>query len=247
MQMAVEKPGPPVFSYNFFFFCAQGQGRVWLITAVTGELETSDKFSIEFVRVEITSPSHVDRWNQRQYFQYRHVNIDYHILTSRLIEAYICGWSMLNRKSRSRSQSLLPLPDLSRKIEGDYSQGTYQQAWSIKLIGKTAKVYIGQTSRALRSRTREHKRAIFTGDRNSLLTQHYIQNSHDFDIDDVTIIDRCSQWSKSVALNSRTANTFTFLTFTRPLAIPSDVSAALLKHSFAFVSHLCWMKKVIVF
>ena len=32
-------------------------------------------------------------------------------------------------------------------------------------------------------------------------------------------------------------NAFTFLTFTRPLAIPSDVSAALLKHSFAFVSH----------
>ena len=37
------------------------------------------------------------------------------------------------------------------------------------------KVYIGQTSRALRSRTREHKRAIFTGDRNSLLTQHSIK------------------------------------------------------------------------
>ena len=32
-------------------------------------------------------------------------------------------------------------------------------------------------------------------------------------------------------------NTFTFLTFTRPLAIPSDISAALLKLSFAFVSH----------
>ena len=32
-------------------------------------------------------------------------------------------------------------------------------------------------------------------------------------------------------------STFTFLTFTRPLAIPSDVSAAILKHSFAFVSH----------
>ena len=31
-------------------------------------------------------------------------------------------------------------------------------------------------------------------------------------------------------------NTFTFLTFTRPLAIPSDVSAALLKHSLAFVA-----------
>ena len=32
-------------------------------------------------------------------------------------------------------------------------------------------------------------------------------------------------------------NTFTFLTFTRPLAIPSDVSATLLKLSFAIVSH----------
>ena len=34
-------------------------------------------------------------------------------------------------------------------------------------------------------------------------------------------------------------NTFTFLTFTRPLAIPSDgaISVALLKHSFVFVSH----------
>ena len=43
-----------------------------------------------------------------------------HTLTRRLIEAQLhLRWSMLNRKSRSRSQSLLPLPDLSRKIEGD--------------------------------------------------------------------------------------------------------------------------------
>ena len=55
------------------------------------------------------------------------------------------------------------------------------------------KVYIGKTSRALRSRTREHKRAIFTGDRHSLLTQHCIQNNHEFDLDDVKIIDRCLQ------------------------------------------------------
>ena len=62
------------------------------------------------------------------------------------------------------------------------------------------KVYIGQTSRALRSRTREHKRAIFTGDRNSLLAQHCIKHNHDFDLDDVKIIDRCSQWSKRLFL-----------------------------------------------
>ena len=103
------------------------------------------------------------------------------------------------------------------------------------------KVYIGQTSRALRSRTREHKRAIFTGDKNSLLAQHCKNHNHDFDLDDVKIIERCSQWSKRLFLEAwhliPLMNTFTFLTFTRPLAIPSDVSATLLKLSFAFVSH----------
>ena len=64
------------------------------------------------------------------------------------------------------------------------------------------KGYIGQTSRALRSTTREHKRAIFTGDRNSLLTQHCIKDNHNFDLDDVKIIDRCSQWSKRLFLES---------------------------------------------
>ena len=52
------------------------------------------------------------------------------------------------------------------------------------------------------SRTREHKRAIFTGDRNSLLTQHCIKNNHNFDLDDVKIIDRCSQWSKRLFLEA---------------------------------------------
>ena len=59
------------------------------------------------------------------------------------------------------------------------------------------KVYIGQTSRAL-----EHKRAIFTGDKNSLLAQHFIKNSHEFDLDDVKIIDRCFQWSKRLFLEA---------------------------------------------
>ena len=45
------------------------------------------------------------------------------------------------------------------------------------------KVYIGQTSRALRARTREQTRAIFTGDKNSLLAQHSMQNKHKFDFD----------------------------------------------------------------
>ena len=64
------------------------------------------------------------------------------------------------------------------------------------------KVYIGQTSRALRSRTREHKRAIFTGDKNSLLTQYCVENNHDFDLDDVKVIDRCCQWGKRLFLEA---------------------------------------------
>ena len=61
---------------------------------------------------------------------------------------------------------------------------------------------VGQTTRNLRSRTREHKRGIFTGVKNSLLAQHCIQNNHEFDLDDVKITDRCSQWSKRLFLEA---------------------------------------------
>ena len=65
------------------------------------------------------------------------------------------------------------------------------------------KVYIGQTSRDLRSRTRENKRAIFKGVKNSLLVQHCIQNNHEFDLDDLKIIDLYIQWSKRLILEAR--------------------------------------------
>ena len=38
------------------------------------------------------------------------------------------------------------------------------------------------------------------GDRNSLLGQHCIKHNHDFELDNVKIIDRCSQWSKRLFL-----------------------------------------------
>ena len=52
------------------------------------------------------------------------------------------------------------------------------------------KLYIGQTSRALRSRTKEHKRAALTCDKNSLLAQHCMKNNHKFDFNNVKVIDR---------------------------------------------------------
>ena len=64
------------------------------------------------------------------------------------------------------------------------------------------KVYIGQTLRALRSRTRAHKRAVYPGDKNSLLAQECLQNNHEFDFDHVKIIDRCSEWSRRLSLEA---------------------------------------------
>ena len=58
-------------------------------------------------------------------------------------------------------------------------------------------VYIGQISRALKTRKREHSRAIATPDRNSLLAKHTLQTGHNFDLDNITIIvDKCPQWNR---------------------------------------------------
>ena len=39
-------------------------------------------------------------------------------------------------------------------------------------------------------------------DKKTLLAQHCIQNNHEFDLDDVKIIDRYSQWSKWLFLET---------------------------------------------
>ena len=62
------------------------------------------------------------------------------------------------------------------------------------------KVYIGLTSRALKTSTKEHKTVVITGDKNFLLAQHCAQNSHEFDLDDVQIVDRRLQWSRELFL-----------------------------------------------
>ena len=73
------------------------------------------------------------------------------IFTRRLIEARLhLRWSMLNRKSRSRSQSLLPLPDLSRKIEGDSARRViltnFDRMFKLKLIETYKSLYLKKQS-----------------------------------------------------------------------------------------------------
>ena len=49
---------------------------------------------------------------------------------------------------------------------------------------------------------REHSRAIATLDRNSLLAKHTQQAIHDFDLDNVTIIERCPPGEQKTVFRS---------------------------------------------
>ena len=55
-------------------------------------------------------------------------------------------------------------------------------------------VYIGQTSRALKTCVKEHAKAIATFDENSLLAKHHMRHSHQIDLTSVEIVDRSSAW-----------------------------------------------------
>ncbi len=63
-------------------------------------------------------------------------------------------------------------------------------------------VYIGQTSRALKNRIKEHKRAINNLDENSQLACHHLTTNHDINLEEVEIIDRCEQWSQRLFLEA---------------------------------------------
>ena len=61
-------------------------------------------------------------------------------------------------------------------------------------------VYIGQTSRALKTRGEEHAKAIATLDENSLLAKHHMRHSHQIDLASVEIVDRSSAWRQRLIL-----------------------------------------------
>jgi len=61
-------------------------------------------------------------------------------------------------------------------------------------------VYIGQTSRALKTRVKEHTKAIATLDENSLLAKHHMRYNHQIDLTNVEIVDRSSAWRQRLIL-----------------------------------------------
>ena len=63
-------------------------------------------------------------------------------------------------------------------------------------------VYYGQTSRALKTRVKEHAKAIATLDKNSLLAKHHILNNHEIDLQSARIVDRSSAWRQRLILEA---------------------------------------------
>ena len=63
-------------------------------------------------------------------------------------------------------------------------------------------VYIGQTSRALKTRVKEHAKAIATLDENSLLAKHYMRHRHQIDLASAEIVDRSSAWRQRLILEA---------------------------------------------
>jgi len=57
-------------------------------------------------------------------------------------------------------------------------------------------VYVGQSSRALKTRMKEHAKAIATLDKNSLLAKHQI------DLENIEIVDRSSVWKQRLILEA---------------------------------------------
>ena len=64
------------------------------------------------------------------------------------------------------------------------------------------RVYVGQTSRALKTRAKEHAKAIATLDENSLLAKHHVLHNHEIDLENVEIVDRSPTWRQRLFLEA---------------------------------------------
>ena len=84
------------------------------------------------------------------------------------------------------------------KIEKEASRGV---VYRIKCKDCDS-VYVGQTSRALKTRVKEQAKALATLDENSLLAKHHIIHSHRIDLENVEIIDRSSTWRQRLILEA---------------------------------------------
>ena len=65
---------------------------------------------------------------------------------------------------------------------------------------RLAAVYTGQTSRALKTSTKEHSKAAACFDKTYQLAQHSQKTGHSFDFENVSILHICPQWNQRLFL-----------------------------------------------
>ena len=111
------------------------------------------------------------------------------------------------------------LKKTKEKIEKEASRGIVY-----KIKSKDCDcVYIGQTSRALKTRVKEHAKAIAALDENSLLAKHHIRHIHQIDLASVEIVDRSSAWRQRLILEAwhsvRDTNAIAKISVTSPIVI----------------------------
>ena len=63
-------------------------------------------------------------------------------------------------------------------------------------------VYVSQTSRALKTRVKEHTKAIATLNENSSLAKQQVLHRHQIDSESVEIVDRSSAWRQRLILEA---------------------------------------------
>ena len=101
----------------------------------------------------------------------------------------------------STSRSLISLFGQSQTNSKNQKTRSRRRLYKIKCKDCDC-VYIGQTSRALKTRIKEHAKAIATLDENSLLAKHHMRHSHQIDLTSVEIVDRSSAWRQRLILEA---------------------------------------------
>lgn len=114
------------------------------------------------------------------------------------------------RKSRgffevSTSRSLINLFGQSQtylKNQKTRSRGRPPEESYIRSNAKIVIVFTSVRHRALKTRVKEHTKAIATWDGNSLLDKHHMWYNHQIDLMNVEIVDRSSPWRQRLVLEA---------------------------------------------
>ena len=116
-----------------------------------------------------------------------------------------------------------------------------------------ATVYIGQTSRALKSRTKEHPKAASRFDKSSLLAQHSQKTGHSFDFENMSILHIWPKgtsscfWKRGTPIRKRTQSTSTLRSVPRVYLNLKNSLNTFSTRVMLFVTYLPILPSLVIF